>query len=297
MKIYGLVGRSGSGKSYQAAGLCRKLGIESILDDGLFISGNRVLAGVSAKRQDTKIRAIKTALFTDDAHKDAVAAKLAETSPASVLVIGTSERMIGKIVGRLGLPEPERLISIESITTEKERKTADKQRNELGKHVIPASPVHLKKEFSGYFMHPLRMIMRMRGGRTRISERSVVRPSFSYMGKYAISSKAVADIAAIVCGGALGVDGVLRVAADKDEAGVTINIAVNLVFGVRAPEVAEKLQKETAEWTEKMTAFNVKAVNVEVKGLREAPGGAAASVQIKQNFAADGNHAAGGLQS
>ena len=95
MKIYGLVGKSGSGKSYHAAGLCRKLGIESILDDGLLISANRVLAGVSAKRQDTKIRAIKTALFTDDAHKEAVAAKLAETSPASVLVIGTSERMIG----------------------------------------------------------------------------------------------------------------------------------------------------------------------------------------------------------
>ena len=69
MKVYALVGKSGTGKSYQAVNLCKELNIEAIIDDGLFIEGNDVVAGISAKRQATMIGAIKTALFTTDEHK------------------------------------------------------------------------------------------------------------------------------------------------------------------------------------------------------------------------------------
>ena len=58
MKIYGLVGKSGTGKSYQAVNLCKEKNIESIIDDGLFICGNMVIAGISAKRQKTKYAAV-----------------------------------------------------------------------------------------------------------------------------------------------------------------------------------------------------------------------------------------------
>ena len=51
MKVYTLTGKSGTGKSYQAINLCKEKGIESIIDDGLFIYHNRVEAGISAKRQ------------------------------------------------------------------------------------------------------------------------------------------------------------------------------------------------------------------------------------------------------
>ena len=50
MKVYSLSGKSGTGKSYQAINLCRKMNIESIIDDGLFICRNKVIAGISAKR-------------------------------------------------------------------------------------------------------------------------------------------------------------------------------------------------------------------------------------------------------
>ena len=63
MKIYTLVGKSGTGKSHHATELCKNKNIESIIDDGLFIYRNNVIAGTSAKRQDTKIGAVKTALF------------------------------------------------------------------------------------------------------------------------------------------------------------------------------------------------------------------------------------------
>ena len=40
MKIYTLVGKSGTGKSFHAMELCRKKQIESIIDDGLIIYQN-----------------------------------------------------------------------------------------------------------------------------------------------------------------------------------------------------------------------------------------------------------------
>ena len=72
MKIYALVGKSGTGKSYQAVNLCKELNIESIIDDGLFICRSKVLAGISAKRQPTKIAAVRTALFHEDDHMESV---------------------------------------------------------------------------------------------------------------------------------------------------------------------------------------------------------------------------------
>lgn len=52
MKVYGLIGKSGTGKSFQAVNLCKRLKIESIIDDGLFICRNKVVAGISAKSSD-----------------------------------------------------------------------------------------------------------------------------------------------------------------------------------------------------------------------------------------------------
>ena len=89
MKVYGLVGKSGTGKSYQAMNLCRDINLESIIDDGLFIYGNAILAGTSAKRQNTKVTAIKTAMFTEEDHRRAVAEKIKETKPDSILILGT----------------------------------------------------------------------------------------------------------------------------------------------------------------------------------------------------------------
>jgi hypothetical protein len=268
MKIYALVGKSGSGKSYQATGLCRRLDIEGILDDGLFILGNRVLAGISAKRQETKVKAIKTALFTEESHRDAVKQKILSVDPASLLVIGTSDRMIEKITDRLGLPHPSKTVYIEEITTEDERKTANVERNELGKHIIPAPSIQLKKEFSGYFIHPLRMMREKRGGRTHISNRSVVRPSFSYPGKYTISARALQDIAMIVCNDAPRVDAVIKASADIDDSGAVFNLSIVMGYGANIIGAAEELQRNIAEQAELMTAFNIRAVNIDIRGLK-----------------------------
>ena len=94
MKVYALIGKSGTGKSFQAVNLCRELKIESIIDDGLFICRNKVVAGISAKRQPTKVGAVKTALFTKDEHMQEVKEALGRMKPSSILIIGTSVGMV-----------------------------------------------------------------------------------------------------------------------------------------------------------------------------------------------------------
>ena len=63
MKVYAFVGPSGTGKSYRAQMVASEHGIKYIIDDGLLIKGNEVLAGISAKKAPTKIETVKKALF------------------------------------------------------------------------------------------------------------------------------------------------------------------------------------------------------------------------------------------
>ena len=66
MKVYALVGPSGTGKSHRARVLSREYGISLIIDDGLLVWDGKVLAGKTAKKAETKVGAIKTALFYEE---------------------------------------------------------------------------------------------------------------------------------------------------------------------------------------------------------------------------------------
>ena len=274
MKVYSLSGRSGTGKSFQAINLCKEKNIESIIDDGLFIYRNKVISGISAKRQRTIIQAVKTAIFSDDDKAEEAKAAIARMNPESLLVIGTSDEMIDRIVARLELPEPSERIYIEDITTEEERVIARKQRKEMGQHVIPAPTFQLRKQFSGYFMKPMR-IFREFGPKGQhwkeTAEKSVVRPSYSSMGKYNISEKVMSDI--IDCIGAdMGcihqTDKVLiKEKREMSNEGIELEIAVNMDYGEDLMGKAETFQTRVANEIEEMTAFNVNKVDVEVKDI------------------------------
>lgn len=267
MKVYTLTGKSGTGKSYQAINLCREKNIESIIDDGLFIYRNRVEAGISAKRQKTTVGAIKTALFTLDDHAESVASKIAEVQPESLLIIGTSDRMTDKIVARLGLPDVDERIYIEDITSEEERRIADKQRHVLGKHIIPVPTLQLKRDFAGYFLDPMRIFRGIKLGKAEYSEKTVVRPTFSYMGEFFISDMVMIDIAKGVAREADGVAGVMRVDENTEPDNLIMDVAIAIRDGIEIWETAISYQERFAEIVESMTAFNVVRVNVEVRGI------------------------------
>jgi hypothetical protein len=84
LKIYGLVGTSGTGKSYRAGGIASNKGISYIIDDGLLIKGTRILAGTSAKKEKTKLAAIRRALFMDPGHAAQVMEAIQSENPSSI---------------------------------------------------------------------------------------------------------------------------------------------------------------------------------------------------------------------
>jgi len=267
MKVFALIGKSGTGKSFQAIGLCERENIQCIIDDGLFIMNGTVLAGTSAKRQVTKVGAIKTALFAGDDQKNEITEKIMDTAPESLLVIGTSDRMVDQITERLGIPRAEERIYIESLTTEDERKIADYRRNELGQHIIPAPTLEVKRDFSGYFIHPLKIFKDVRAGRAQITERSVVRPTYSYFGSFSISDGAIGDIVRAAAKKVPAIANVTSVFVKKRQDGVIIDAGIIVRAGVSILDTARDFQLIAKESIETMTAMNVLGTDIEIKCL------------------------------
>lgn len=189
MKIYALVGRSGTGKSYKALEVACENNIEYLIDDGLFIYKNKIVAGISAKQSKTYIEAVKRAIFNDENHRKDVKDKIKEKNIQKILVIGTSNKMVKQIVNRLELGEVYKNIYIEDISTYEEIELAKRSR-ERGNHIIPVSTMEIKPIANGLSINPLkRKIFKNNSKETKVIEKTVIRPTFSYRGKFFINKK------------------------------------------------------------------------------------------------------------
>ncbi len=298
MKIYTLTGPSGTGKSYRAMDICRKYNIDGVTDDGLFIYKGMVIAGESAKRSGTKIGAIKAAIFNDEAKAKKVAHAIRSKRPDSILILGTSDEMADLIIERLEIDKlnKRRLgrkknaktvatedgrprssmshrvvtgdihrIYIEDITTEDERSEARKQRKNYGKHVIPAPAMELKRSFAGYFLDSLGLFKSK--NHPQQTEKTVVRPSYSYFGEYLLSENVITDICEIAAKEIPAMSDVILVAHEPSPENYVLNIAVKTKAGYDIWKGLEEYQKKVNDVVEEMTAFNVSEVNIEVRGI------------------------------
>ncbi|ABW19992.1 Asp23/Gls24 family envelope stress response protein [Alkaliphilus oremlandii] len=268
MEVYVLVGSSGTGKSFQSISLAKKKKIEYIIDDGLLIKGNRVLGGSSAKREKSVMGAIKRAIFVEDAHRKQVMKILEREKPSKILVLGTSSKMVESIVDTLGLGSIQEWIFIEDISTKDEIKTARRYRAKEGKHIIPVPTFEIKKDFSGYFLNPLRLLRSF--GKEDVNdweERSVVRPTFSYMGKYYISNSVIEDLVYYVANKIIGICKVNNIKIENTNSGLLIEMDTRIVYGNPIKPIVERLQEQIKIEIEGMTSFNIIAINVNVRNL------------------------------
>ncbi len=268
MKVYTLTGKSGTGKSFQAMNLCREYDIEAIIDDGLFIYLDKVMAGTSAKREKTKVGAIKAAMFIRKEHCEEVRRSIESVKPESVLDIGTSDKMAEEICDKLGLPEIYKRIYIEDITTEREREKAWKQRRLQGKHVIPVPSMQIKRDFAGYFINPLK-ILKSSGvfGIGQYTEKTVVRPAYSYYGDFTISDKVITDISHCAATRVEGVDHIISVYANTIPGTLRVHVSLAMKGNGGVLDSAAAYQKKLARVIEFMTAFNVVEVAIDVDAV------------------------------
>lgn len=269
MEVYALVGPAGTGKSHHAQLVAYEYHIDLIIDDGLLIQESKILAGQSAKREETKVGAAKRALFTDHEHAVAVRDRIRELDPTSILILGTSDGMVRRIAETLELPEPQKIMTIDEVATPGQIQRAKRIRREQGKHVIPVPTLEVKKTFSGYMVDPLRLFTRNRAAResTVAFEKSVVRPTFSSLGRFTIEDVVVMTIAAKACKTSPGIARITRCQVESNLDGVVINIDTSVQYGPKIQDALRQAQRQVKQVVEYMTALNVLEVNIVARHL------------------------------
>ena len=246
IKVYAFVGPSGTGKSYRAQMVAAENDIHFIIDDGLLIKDNEVIAGNSAKKAATKIETVKKALF----------------------LLGTSDGMVEKIAENLKLPKISKIIYITDVATEEEMETARRIRVTEGKHVIPVPTFEIKKDFSGYLLDPLQIFKtRGNGQKPYISEKSIIRPTFSYMGNFTISDNVFKQLVEYLAIKQEEVTRVLKTRVRSSDIGAVIYMEVEVKYGCNVVETLKDFKQKAIREIENWTAMNVAEMDVVAKSI------------------------------
>ncbi len=268
IKVYAFVGPSGTGKSYRAQMVASEKKINFIIDDGLLIKDNEIVAGLSAKKAPTKIETVKHALFLSKEEQQQIQKALKKYKPSKILILGTSDGMVEKIASNLGLPPISETTYINEVATEEEMKVARHIRETEGKHVIPVPTFELKKDFSGYLLDPLQIFKSNGiGKKPYISEKTIIRPTFSYMGKFTISDSVFRQIAEYIADKMPSIYKVLRTRVQSSDAGTSIYMEVTVTYGYNIQDVLKEFRDRAEKEIEKLTSMNVIEFEVVAKNV------------------------------
>ena len=268
IRVYAFVGPSGTGKSYRAQMVAGENNISYIIDDGLLINENEVVAGESAKKAPTKIETVKHAIFVDENEKNKMIKAIKKLKPESILILGTSDGMVAKIAENLGLPKIQKTIYIQDVATETEMKTAKNIRVTQGKHVIPVPTFEIKKDFSGYILDPLQIFKsKGNGKKPYISEKSIIRPTFSYLGNFTISDTVFRQIVEYLAKKQEGIAKVVRTRVENYGEGPTIYMEVAVVYGHNVITELKQFKEKCIKEIEKLTTMNVLKITVIAKSI------------------------------
>jgi hypothetical protein len=265
MNTYALIGKSGTGKSYHALEFAKAHCIEAIIDDGLLISCGKILAGSSAKHEKTRMASVKRALFFDNDHVLSVKSALNKSDIDSVLILGTSLKMVNQICHKLDLPEFKEIFNIEGIASKSEIETANIMRNKYGKHIIPLPVFEVKKQFSGYLLNALKI----QGRHNPDEENTIVRPTYSYLGNFRISPQVFYDICKYEISKLPEVCNIYKIKSISDTNGfIDIYLEIGLVFPCDIPWISHEIQKIIQLSIEALTSIIVKNVNIFIKSIK-----------------------------
>ena len=273
-KVFALIGESGTGKSFRAKLVAQKYGIDFIIDDGLLIRDNRILAGHSAKKEKTFLAAVKVALFDEKSQRDEVARRLQSEKFKRILVLGTSEKMINKIAARLQLPPPSKIIKIEDIASQEEIDRAVRTRRIEGKHVIPVPSIEIKKSYPNIFYDAIRIFKRRLtpagiGPVPTLHEKSLVRPEYSRRGKVIISEAALSQMV-INCVDEYNHEiKIKKILVKDDKMGYRLVITIDVPYGIQLGGNIHEMQQYVIENIERYTGILIEEVNIIIDKITE----------------------------
>ena len=268
VKVYALIGRSGTGKSFRAKLVSQEFGLELIIDDGLLIKDQKILAGRSAKKERAYLSAIKTALFDDMRHRREVLEALEEQKFKKVLILGTSEKMACHIARRIGLPQPFKILKIEDIATEEEIEKAINARNIFGKHVIPVPAIEVARNYPHILYESVKVFLKrgrfMFSNKSREFEKSVVRPEFGLKGRISISEAALTQMVLHCADEFDPTLAIKKVTVRTGVSGYIISIYLDVQFGAQLSGSLHDFHEYVIENIERYTGIMIEKVDVQV---------------------------------
>lgn len=270
VQVYALVGESGTGKSFRSKLLAEEYGIHAIIDDGLLIQDDKIVAGRSAKREKTYMGAVRVALFDDKDHRDSVAKVLRKTHIKKILLLGTSEKMVSKIAMRLQLPQPQKIIHIEEIATKEEIEKAVKSRQVEGKHVIPVPTIEVKKNYPQILSSSMRDFFsqkkwfhkKLKNPNGKMIEKSIVQPEFSKKGRIEISEAALTQMTMHCVNECDPEVKIKKITIKTDSRGYRLIVLIDVPFGTQLTGKIHRLQQYIIDKIESYTGILIEEVSI-----------------------------------
>ena len=270
VQTFALVGKSGTGKSFRAKLVSQKFGIELLIDDGLLIRDQKIVAGMSAKKAKSYLGAIKTAVFDDAAHRKSVIKALEKENFKRVLILGTSEKMVRKIAGRLLLPSPFKILNIEQLATKEEIALAIKTRKMEGKHIIPVPAIEIHRTYPRFVYDSIRVFVKKNilfRGRDEVFEKAIVRPEFGERGKIRISEAAIAQMVNHCVEEFDDTISVRKIQVNNDPRGYKLKIIIHIPLGIQMSGSIHNLQEYIIESIERYSGVNIHKVTITIDKL------------------------------
>ena len=284
--VFAFHGPSGTGKSFRAKLVAQQYGIKTIIDDGLLIHADDILAGKSAKLEKNYMGAVRTALFDDKGHRDSVARAIQKNKIKKILILGTSEKMVNKIAVRLQLPLPEKYIKIEEIATPEQMEEARRSRQIEGKHVIPVRAYEVKNQsYSKIFYDSIRVstaknkflatILGKFLGKaestpsqnTKLFEKSLVRPAFSQQERKECSHAVLAQMTMSFIGEFNEHVRIKKLTVKNEKSGYTFIMTVDVPLGRELTQISEQLKAFVISMIEKKLKLRIEDVYIVVDKL------------------------------
>ena len=256
MEVVAFVGSSGTGKSHRALVVAHENKIECIIDDGILIHDNKIVAGFSAKKESSRLKAVRRAIFQDEVQVKSVREQLDKIKPNKLMIIGTSDNMVKKIT---------------------------KARLKEGKHIIPVPTMELKPHFRGYLIDPIKTMWRRRTLKKQDQdtlgqigsegfERSVVRPAFSYYGRLTFDDEVIIKLIRNGLKKVAGVDETSIISfkkSDKGQNGLVVDMAVVIEHGYPVKPLMQQVQKSVRNEIEYITGMSIERMSIKVKNIIE----------------------------
>ena len=267
IRVFAFVGPSGTGKSYRAQMVAGENNINYIIDDGLLVNENEVVAGTSAKKAPTKIETVKHALFIEEKERQEMVKAIKKYKPEGILILGTSDGMVAKIAANLGLPPIQKTVYINEVATEQEMETAKRIRVTEGKHVIPVPTFEIKKDFSGFILDPLQIFKRGKNKEPYMAEKSIIRPTFSYLGKFTISDTVFRQIMEYQAKKSEPIYKVVRVRAENNNETLDIYMEVIVNYGYNVFTVLKEFKAKCRKEIVRLTTMEPQKITIVAKGI------------------------------